>query len=188
MLTSFARAVTGLNRLIGKIAAWGVIPLFLLLIADVLMRYFVGRPLIWTAELAQLLFGVYAIMGGGYLLAERGHVNVDIFYGEFSRKKKATTDVATSVLFFLFVGVLLWLGYEMASESVASLERSNSVWKPYVWPAKLCIPIAAGLLLLQGIVRLIGDIRVLMGLPVDDATFGAQPSRGHQKSAEEEAL
>jgi TRAP-type mannitol/chloroaromatic compound transport system permease small subunit len=187
LFTVFARGITGLNRFIGKVAAWVVIPLFLLLISDVLMRYFVGRPMIWTAELAQLVFGVYAILGGGYLLAERGHVNVDIFYGNFSRKKKAAVDVATSVLFFLFVGVLLWQGWSLAADSVGSWERSNSAWKPYIWPAKVAIPVAAVLLLLQGVVRLVGDIRVLLELPVDPAVYGTQPEQGHQHSAEEDA-
>lgn len=175
MFSTFARLITGLNRGIGKVAAWIVIPLFLLLIFDVTMRYFAGRPMVWSAETAQLLFGVYGIIAGGYLLAERGHVNVDIIYGRLSRKRKATADLATCFLMFFFVGVLLWYGWQLAAESVGRLERSNSVWKPYIWPVKVFIPVAAILLLLQGLVRLVADIRVVMGLPVDERTYGKLP-------------
>jgi TRAP-type mannitol/chloroaromatic compound transport system permease small subunit len=166
--------VTSLNRWVGATVAWLILVIFVLLIVDVTMRYAVGRPSIWTSEMAQLVFGFYAVIGGGYLLAERAHVNVDIFYGRFSRQRKAVVDVATSVLFFMFVAVLIFQSSSMAYESVEKLETSQSIWHPQIWPVKLAIPIAGVLILLQGLVRLWSDIRVLMGLPSDDATFGTQ--------------
>ena len=150
--------------------------MFAMLLFDVAMRYMVGRPTIWTTELTQLVFGVYAVIGGGWLLAERAHVNVDIFYGRFSVRRKALVDVCTSFLFFLFLAVLLWQGSSMAWESAMKLETSQSIWNPQVWPVKLAIPVAGVLVLLQGLVRLVSDIRVLMGLPNDEATFGKQAS------------
>ncbi|OWU86642.1 ABC transporter substrate-binding protein [Oceanicola sp. 22II-s10i] len=176
-MLQLAGGITRLNRFIGKWASLAVLILFAFLLADVVMRYLVGQPTIWTAELATLIFGVYAIIGGGFLLAERGHVNVDIIYGAFSQKRKALIDIITYPLFILFVGVLLWQGWDIASESIADSERSNSIWKPYLWPTKIFIPIAAILLLLQGIVRLWSDIRVLQGKPIPDEIFGA-PAAG----------
>lgn len=173
-MLALARAITRLNRWIGATVAWLILVIFALLIVDVGMRYAVGRPSIWTSEMSQLVFGFYAVIGGGYLLAERGHVNVDIFYGRYTRKQKARVDVATSLLFFLFLAVLLYQGSSMAYESVQKFETSQSIWNPWVWPVKLAIPVAGVLLLLQGLVRLWSDIRVLMGLPCDDATFGVQ--------------
>lgn len=173
-MLKLARAITTLNRWIGATAAWLILPIFALLITDVAMRYAAGRPSIWTSELSQLVFGFYAVIGGGYLLAERAHVNVDIFYGRFSRQRKALVDVATSLLFFLFVAVLLYQGSSMAYESAQKLETSQSIWHPQIWPVKVAIPVAGVLILLQGLVRLWSDIRVLMGLPSDDATFGKQ--------------
>ena len=169
-----ARFITSVNRWIGQAIAWAILPLFALLITDVLMRYFIGRPTTWTGELATMVFGVYAILGGGYLLAERGHVNVDIVYGTFSRRTKARVDIATSALFFLFVVVLLWQGWSLAADSVARWEASVNAWRGPIWPVKVAIPIAALLLLLQGIVRLINDILVATGHEVDERTFGKQ--------------
>ncbi|MDF1855135.1 TRAP transporter small permease subunit [Pseudooceanicola sp.] len=171
-MLKLARAITGLNMWIGKWVSLAVLVLFAFLLADVVMRYLVGQPTIWTAELATLIFGVYAIIGGGYLLAERGHVNVDIIYGAFSRRRKSMLDILTFPLFLMFVCVLLWQGYDLASESLADAETSNSIWKPYLWPTKIFIPIAATLLLLQGFVRLWSDIRVLRGKPIPEDVFG----------------
>ncbi len=173
-MLKLARAVTRLNIWIGKVAAWLIVPIFLLLMADVIMRYLVGSAAIWTAEFAQLIFGAYAVIAGGYLLVERAHVNVDIIYGKFSRVNKAVVDLATSFLFFLFLAVLIWQGVDMAWDSAAKFERSSSLWNPHIWPVKVVIPVAAVLLLLQGFVRLASDIRTVMGLDNDPDTFGKQ--------------
>lgn len=175
-MLKLARAITSLNQWIGRTVAWLLLPMFAMLLFDVAMRYAVGRPTIWTSELTQLVFGFYAVIGGGWLLTERAHVNVDIFYGRFPVRKKALVDVCTSFLFFLFIGVLIWQGSSMAWESAMKLETSQSIWNPHVWPLKLAIPVAGVLVLLQGIVRLASDIRVLMGLPNDEAVFGKQAS------------
>jgi TRAP-type mannitol/chloroaromatic compound transport system permease small subunit len=173
-MQNLARTITRLNVWVGWIAAWLIVPMFLLLMADVIMRYVVGNAAIWTAELAQLLFGVYAVIAGGYLLVERAHVNVDIIYGKFSRVLKAKVDLATSILFFLFLGVLIWQGADMAWDSAAQLETSSSIWNPHIWPVKVAIPIAGVLLLLQGFIRIVSDIRTVMGLENDPDTFGKQ--------------
>lgn len=178
-----ARSITGLNRFIGRWACLAVLVIFVFLLADVVMRYVMGAPAIWTAELATLIFGAYAIIGGGFLLAERGHVNVDIIYGSFSARRKAIVDIITWPLFALFVAVLLWQGYDIAAESIADGERFNSTWRAYLWPTKIFIPIAATLLLLQGLIRLWADIRVVMGLPVPDDVFGAPPANMSEAEA-----
>ncbi|WP_398464466.1 TRAP transporter small permease subunit [Tardiphaga sp.] len=175
-MLKLARAVTSLNAVIGRVASWLIVPMFVLLLADVVMRYVVGRAAIWTAEFAQLIFGVYAVIAGGYLLVERAHVNVDIIYGRFNRVKKAIVDLATSFLFYIFMGVLVYQGIDMAWESVAQRETSSSIWDPYIWPVKMVIPVAGILLLLQGIVRTVSDIRTVNGAENDPATFGKQAS------------
>jgi TRAP-type mannitol/chloroaromatic compound transport system permease small subunit len=176
---SFMRGVTRLNEFIGRWAAHLIFAIFLLLIAEVFLRYFFRSPTVWTNELGQLLFGAYAVLSGGYLLARRGHVNVDILYGAFPRRAQALTDVLTSVLFFAFAAVLLWQGWIFASESVAKLESSQSAWNPSIWMFKAMIPAGAALLLLQGIVKLIQDIMVAAGfeLPANVAPAVAHDTR-----------
>ncbi|MGB6079485.1 MAG: TRAP transporter small permease subunit [Xanthobacteraceae bacterium] len=173
-MLKLARTITWINTWCARIAAWLILPMFFLLMADVVMRYVVGSAAIWTAELAQLIFGVYAVIAGGYLLAQRGHVNVDIVYGRYGSKRKAQIDLATSFLCFLFLAVLIWQGTDMAWESASKLETSSSIWDPQIWPVKVAIPIAGVLLFLQAIVRVASDIRTVMGLHNDPEVFGKQ--------------
>jgi TRAP-type mannitol/chloroaromatic compound transport system permease small subunit len=184
-LFAFMRAVTCVNEWIGRLAAPLVLALFLLLFAEVLLRYFFRSPTVWTNELAQLLFGAYAVLSGGYLLARGGHVNVDIVYAKFPRRVRAAIDILTSVLFFLFVAVLLWLGVSFALESIASLETSHSAWNPPIWPFKTMIPVAAALLLLQGVVKLVADICIALGVPAPGDLIERQDA---EDDASKEAL
>src|SRR5690606_35717047 len=135
--------------------------MFLALIADVVMRYVVGNVTMWTAELAQLIFGVYSVIAGGYLLVERAHVNVDIFCGTWSRERKAKLDLATSFLFVFFMLVLIYQSWDMDWESFQNRETSMSIWDPYILPVKMAVPIAGVLLFLQAIVRMFADWRVI---------------------------
>lgn len=172
-LTAFARIITTINLWIGSVACYAVLILFVLLFGDVIMRYVTESPISWSSLASKMVFGIYAIIGGGYLLARREHVNVDLFYGAFSKKKKARTDIATSFLFFLFMAVLLTESYSMAYDSVTRFEVSyETTWRPWIWPSKIMIFVAALLLVLQGIVKFIADIMILMDIDVDETAFG----------------
>lgn len=187
-ITAFARTVTTTNLWVARIFNWVVVALFVLLLLDVVMRYVAGSPIQWSQQLSRLLFGVYAIIGGGYLLARRDHVNVDLFYGNFSRRRKALVDICTSVLFFLLLYVLLVESWGLAADSVKRWEVDHlAIWKAPLWPSKCMIVVAAVLLLLQGIVKLIADIMIVAGYEVDETAFG--PIRdGEDADEEKEAV
>jgi TRAP-type mannitol/chloroaromatic compound transport system permease small subunit len=172
-VTRLARAVTRINAWIGHYVSYVVLILFVLLLSDVIMRYVTQSPISWSSQASKIIFGVYAIIGGGYLLARRDHVNVDLFYAGFSARTKAIVDILTSVLFFLFIGVLLKESYSLAYDSVSRLEVSyETTWQVPIWPSKVMIVVAALLLLLQGVAKLIADIMIVMGLDVDESAFG----------------
>ena len=161
---AYINGITRLNNLIGRWAAYLIFVIFLLLIAEVFMRYLLSAPTSWTNELGQLLFGVYIVLSGGYVMAQRGHVNVDLLYSSLSRRTQAWVDIFTSSMFFLFMAALLYFGSSMAWESVQSMETSYSAWNPPIWPIKLAIPIGTALLLLQGVAKLLQDILVALNL------------------------
>ncbi|SEO68754.1 TRAP transporter small permease subunit [Aquisalimonas asiatica] len=174
-LRKVLRGVTHANEWLGRaVLAWLVLAMFVLLFMEVNMRYLFGSPTVWTGELTQMLFGAYAILAGAYIMTQRAHVNVDIFYARFPRRVRAAVDVLTSALFFAFVLVLVTEGYSMAEDSISRWETSRSAWNPPVWPVKLAIPVGAGLLLLQGIVKLIHDILILFNLEGSEPLFPEQ--------------
>ena len=174
-LKRFIKTIDAINDRAGSILSYFLFAFFALLFIEVILRYFFNSPTVWANELAQMLFGTYAILGGGYILLIGGHVNVDIVYSRFSAKTRAAIDIVTSLLFFLFCGMLLIYGGSLAWDSLSRFEHSQSAWNPPLYPAKLMIPLAAALLILQGITKLIRDFLILLG---HDDSAGPGPEKG----------
>jgi len=164
ILKAFLKLIDTVNDKVGNFLSYFLFFFFLLLLMEVVLRYFFNSPTVWANELAQMLFGAYAILAGGYILRTGGHVNVDILYSRLSRKQRAVLDIVTSSLFFLFCGMLLVYGGSLAWDSLARFEHSQSAWNPPLYPAKLMIPLAALLLMLQGLAKLIRDILILCNI------------------------
>lgn len=154
--------IDSLNDRVGRILSYGVFFMFVLVLIEVIRRYFFNSPTVWGNELTQLIFGAYVILSGGYILRHGGHVNVDIFYSQLSDRWKAVVDIVTFVVFFLFSGIMLIYGSSFALESLTTYEHSQSAWNPPIYPFKLMIPLAALLLLLQGLTKLIRDVYFLV--------------------------
>lgn len=159
-LDKYVHAVSWINDRVGWLAAFLVLPIFVLLLAEVFMRYALASPTVWLGQSAQMIFGAYALLSGGYLLLHRAHANVDILSSMLTRRQQAMLDIFTSILTFCFLGAFLYYATSMAIESFGRSERSISAWKQPIWPLKLLIPISAGLLLLQAIAKLIEDVRI----------------------------
>jgi TRAP-type mannitol/chloroaromatic compound transport system permease small subunit len=177
-LIAILEFIDALNDWVGRVLSFGILLMFLLVLSEVIRRYFFNAPTVWGTELTQLTFGVYVILSGGHIMRWGGHVNVDILYSRFSSKVKTIIDIITFLLFFLFCGMMVLYGGSLAWESLSYWEHSNSAWGPPIYPFKLMIPIGALLLLLQGIAKLIRDILTLV--------YGSQFASGD--TAERETL
>jgi TRAP-type mannitol/chloroaromatic compound transport system permease small subunit len=161
-LGKFVGAADWINERVGKVLSLFVLVMFGLLLMEVIRRYLLNAPTVWANELTQMFFGAYAVLSGGYILATGGHVNVDLFYSRLTRRKQARLDIITSLLFFMFGGMMLYYGSALAWESLSTFETSESAWNPPIYPIKLMIPVGAGLLLLQGTAKLLRDILILV--------------------------
>lgn len=162
-MNKFLRLIDSINRWTGEIVGPLVIVITGVLVYEVLARYAFNAPTIWAHETSTFLFGALFILGGGYTLLRGGHVNVDLLYNRFGPRTKGVVHMVTSVLFFIFCGVLLWQGIEMSRVSMGMWERAASIWRPYIYPIKLTLPIAAFLLLLQGIAQFARALVAAMG-------------------------
>ncbi|MBS3918635.1 MAG: TRAP transporter small permease subunit [Deltaproteobacteria bacterium] len=157
-IKTLLRIIDFISEWIGKMVSFLVIVIIGVTIWEVVLRYVFNAPTIWAFDAAYLIFGAYGVLGGAYTLYLRGHVNVDILYGRLSLRRRAIVDLVTSIFFFLFCGLLLWKGGEMAWDSLKIMERGSSAWNPPIYPIKLTIPLGAFLLLIQGVAKFIRDL------------------------------
>ena len=150
------------NNGIGKAVSFILYPMIGVLVWEVMMRYVFNRPTTWAHELSALCYAIFFLLGGAYTLRWNAHINVDVFYIKLSRRARAWLDLFTWMLFYLFCGVLLWQGSKAAWTSFLRLERSSTVWEPYIWPIKFCIPLSALLMILQGLTKTLRDLFVII--------------------------
>jgi TRAP-type mannitol/chloroaromatic compound transport system permease small subunit len=99
------------------------------------------------------MYGALFLMAGPYALAQDAHVRGDVLYRLFPFKVQARIDLILYIFFF-FPGMLalFYFGYEIASDSWRYKEVSwNSPARIQIYFFKSLIPLAGGLLILQGI-------------------------------------
>lgn len=160
-ITVLKKVIDGIdwiNEWIGKILYPLVMIICLIVFTEIVLRYVFNSPTIWSFESTQFLFIICSLLAAGHLHQKNAHIGVDILYGKFSSKWKLITDILLFPFFLLFIGSMSYFGFAFASDSLLKLERTGSVWDPYVFPLKFTIPIGATLLLLQGVARLVRDI------------------------------
>jgi TRAP-type mannitol/chloroaromatic compound transport system permease small subunit len=140
----------------GKAAAWCIVLLTAVVCYDVVARYVFNAPTQWGFDVAYILYGVLFMMAGAYTLSRNGHVRGDVLYRFLSPRTQAGLDLVLYLLFFVpGILALAWFGIGFAQESWAILERSQtSASNIPIYPLKAVIPLAGGLLLLQGLAEI----------------------------------
>jgi len=157
-MRSLLKAIDSISDWSGKLVAFLVWPGVAVLVWEIGARHLFNAPTIWAHGIAQRLFAAYYILGGAYALLYKLHVSMDIIYNRFSLRTRAILDLFTASLLFATCVVLLWQGFGYAWESLSRLEACHTTFHAPVYPVKLMIPIAALLLLLQGLAKFYRDL------------------------------
>jgi TRAP-type mannitol/chloroaromatic compound transport system permease small subunit len=155
---TFVRSISSVNEWVGKACSLFLVPLVCIMLLEVILRYAFDRPTIWAWDISMMLMALTVVLPGGYLLLKDSHINMDIIVRRLSPKTRAIIDLATSVLFFFVIGLLVWKGGEGAWDSLLSREHLSTVFAPPIYPLKMVWPVAAFLLLLQGVAKFIRDL------------------------------
>jgi TRAP-type mannitol/chloroaromatic compound transport system permease small subunit len=93
------------------------------------------------------------MLGCGYALLKRAHVRTDLFWSRYSARKQGAIDlVAYLFLFFPAMLALVWIGIDDVWYSFQIGEVSVlTPWGAAMWPFRAALPLAAALLILQGV-------------------------------------
>ena len=158
-LVFILKAIDKLSEVVGKTASLAIPVMVLLQFGEVILRYFFGRPTVWTWEIATHLYGGSFMLAAAWALKEGKHVRTDFLYGKLSPKRKALVDLITfSTAFLLFAGFLTYFTTRAAIFSVSIREISFTMTPIVIYPLKVAIAVGFGLLLLQGLAKITRDI------------------------------
>lgn len=153
------------NRWVGVAVAWLIPVLILELVYDTIARYAFNAPTVWSYDISYILYGTIFMLGSAHTLQIDRHVRIETFYEKMSPKGKALMDIVAYVVFFFPVMIsLVYFSSQFALKSWQMLERSGeSMWQPPIYPFKTVLPLAALLILIQGVVQFVRSIQSLRG-------------------------
>lgn len=127
-------------------------------VTDVFLRYVLDSPSLWISTTVQVAMVMMACVGGVYALNDDAFVKLDLFYANFSARKKAVCDIITVVFTFMFLFVLVWKGYSAALLSVKLKQVTPTSIPIPIYPLKIFIPISGVIMLLVVIKKLVNDV------------------------------
>lgn len=89
-----------------------------LVFSAAVMRFF-GKPLIWSVDLAQLLFIWLCFLGATRALRERGHLGIDLLVRYLPHRPRLWLETAIAVVSLVFLGALIFYGIRLTMANLA---------------------------------------------------------------------
>lgn len=142
------------------IVAAGIIMVMIFLTAiDVVLRYIFNSPLPGAYELQEFLLVGVVFLGLGYIQSMKGHLSVDVLTSRMSPKNQTVFNILSYVICLFIFGIITWQAGLRAWIAFDTGQVREGLVRYPLWPAKMMIPIGAGLLCL----RLVRDLLVESG-------------------------
>lgn len=171
IISSLVRAIDRFTELTGRFISWMTVLMVGLVVAVVIMRYFLELGSIALQESVTYIHATVFMLGLAFTLKRGGHVRVDIFYRQFTARRKALVDLIGGLLFLIPVTVLIFVSswdYVLLSWTFGETS-SESNGLPFVYLLKTLMLIMPLTLLLQGIAEILKSVLVLRC--TDEGTF-----------------
>ena len=160
---SFAASLeASLGMLVEIPAALLVVAEIVILFAGVVARYGLHRPLIWSDELASILFLWLAMLGAAVAFRRAEHMRMTAIVANAKPAMRAYLDLVATCAALAFLLLVAWPAYEYAYEE--SFITTPALQIPNIWRAA-AVPVGIGLMALFALLRLAraGDLRVVLG-------------------------
>ena len=169
-LETVANSLGLLTEWIGKTLAWLSITMMLAMTAVVVLRYGLNIGSVFLQESVMYMHAALFLLACGYTLKHDGHVRVDIFYRNFSAKKKALVNLLGTLTLLMPVMLFIaWSSWGYVEKSWAIKEISSEPGGiPAVYLLKSLIPAMVVVMLLQALAELINNSLILLGLKLVD--------------------
>ncbi|MGY4308858.1 tripartite ATP-independent transporter DctM subunit [Bradyrhizobium sp. USDA 4369] len=141
----------GLGLLVEIPAALLVVAEIVILFAGVVARYVLHKPLIWSDELASILFLWLAMLGAAVAFRRGEHMRMTALVARASPSLRAYLDLVATAAALTFLIMIAWPSWDYAYEesyiTTPALQIAN------IWRAA-ALPVGVGLMALFALIRL----------------------------------
>lgn len=167
LLSRLDRALLPVERFMALLSGIGAFSLMFLAAYSVSGRKFFGSPLAGYVDYIEILMPLIAIMGVSYVQREGGHIRMDILIGNLHGRVLWLLELITILLVLLLMVALVWGSWAHFDRSfdcarpLCSRDSTIDIGLP-VWPAKLVVPVAFGVLVLRLVLQAVGYGRAFL--------------------------
>lgn len=162
-LSRLADGIDRVTSITGRLVSWLTLGMVLVTFLVVALRYLFDTGFIWMQESVIWMHALVFLLAAAYTLRHDEHVRVDIFYRRMSARSRAVVDLLGTLLlliptaFFIFVTSL-----DFVAQSWRVGESSPEPGGlPALYLLKGAIPLAAALLIVQGVALLLRSFVVM---------------------------
>ena len=147
------RAIDRFTNATGKLVSLAMLFLVVSISYECFSRYLLNAPTVWVLESSYMTNGSAFMLGCAYALHKGAHVRTDMLWEKFSERRKGIIDlVSYLLLFYPTLVILMAISVDDAFYSFSIGEESEqTAWRPVMWPFRASVPLAAVLLMVQGV-------------------------------------
>jgi TRAP-type C4-dicarboxylate transport system permease small subunit len=126
-----------------------------LVFSAAIMRFF-GRPLIWSVDVAQLLFIWLCFLGATKAMREKAHIGIDLFVRLLGHRARLAVEIAVSLVVLAFLALLAIEGYRLTLLNRQRLFGDSGLSYAFVTAA---VPVGSLMLAVALLYNLVGAWR-----------------------------
>ena len=167
LLSRLDRALLPIERFSALLSGLAIFSLMFLAAYSVTGRKFFASPMMGYVDYIEAAMPIIAIMGISYVQRDGTHVRMDMLVSALRGRVLWFFELVSVLLILLLIAALTWGAWEHFDRSfdcarpLCSRDSSIDVGMP-IWPSKLVVPIAFGILVLRLLLQTWGYGRALV--------------------------
>lgn len=163
-LLAISRAIDYVNIRLGKAVAWLIVVAITVSTVNAIIRKLLNQSSNAWLELQWYLFAAVFMFCAAWTLISNEHIRIDIVNNQFSKRVRNWIDLIGHVFALLpFCIVMIWTSIPFFLTSYNLGERSFAAGGLPQWIAKLIVPVAFVILLIQSFSEIIKRVAIMRG-------------------------
>jgi TRAP-type C4-dicarboxylate transport system permease small subunit len=167
LLSRLDRALLPIERFCALLSGIAIFSLMFLAAYSVVGRKFFASPMLGYIDYIEAAMPIIAIMGVSYVQRDGTHIRMDMLVSKLHGRMLWAFELISILLILILMIALTWGAWEHFDRSfdcarpLCSRDSSIDVGIP-IWPSKLVVPIAFGVLIARLILQSVGYGRALV--------------------------
>ena len=161
MLKSVDEGFFKFEKFLNFLAALVILGIMLIGTFQVFGRKFLSMPVPGYVDWIEMVMTIFAFLSLSYTQRLGGHIRMEIILGRFKGRLLFLFEIIGTIAAIIIVSILAYYAYTHFERAWEIGDSTIDIELP-IWPSKLLVPFAFGILLIRLFIQLIGFIRLFL--------------------------